>query len=154
GIMILVGDIGGTKTNIALYHEDANDLSAPINLQSFPSREYESLDAIVQPYIAANSEKISTACFGIAGPVVGTTVETANLAWHIEGRTLASLIGIDHVNLINDLEATAYGIESLREGQLHTLNEGNAIDKGPRALIAAGTGLGMAGIYWDGEHYH
>jgi len=152
--MILAGDIGGTKTNIALFREGTDQLSTPVNLQSFPSKEFESLDAIVHQYIAAHPAEVTTACFGIAGPVIGTSVQTANLAWHVEGRTLAGLIGIEHVNLINDLEATAYGIESLRGPQLYTLNEGRAIDKAPRALLAAGTGLGMAGLYWDGQHYH
>ncbi len=93
------------------------------------------------------------ACFGIAGPVVGGRVETPNLAWVIEGDKLAQTIGVSHVSLINDLEATAYGVEGLQERQLFTLNEGDPTRIGHRSLIAAGTGLGMAGIFWDGQKY-
>jgi glucokinase len=80
-------------------------------------------------------------------------VKTPNLKWIVDGRTLAQTLKLEHVNLINDLEATAYGIEGLGEAQLHTLNEGKEERGAHRALIAAGTGLGMAGLFYDGRHY-
>ena len=122
--MILAGDIGGTKTRIALFREAADQLSAPINQQSFPSQQYESLNAILKLYLSANSAEVKRACFGIA-----------------------------RVDLINDLVATAHGIEGLRDQQLYTLNEGDQTSTGNRALIAAGTGLGMAALSWDGQRY-
>src|SRR2546425_12083997 len=151
--MILAGDIGGTKTSIALFREAADQLATPINQQSFPSQQYESLDAIVQLYLSANSAEVKRACFGIAGPIVGGRVHPANLAWQVDGDSLARTIGIQRVDLINDLVATAYGIEGLRDQQLYTLNEGDQSSTGNRALIAAGTGLGMAALSWDGQRY-
>ncbi|HEX8069439.1 MAG TPA: glucokinase [Pyrinomonadaceae bacterium] len=150
--MLLAGDIGGTKTNVALFHEDAAQLGAPINPKSFPSKQYDSLDAILKEYVSANPAELRHACFGIAGPVVGNRVKTPNLAWQVDGESVAQTIGVARVDLINDLEATAYGIEGLTEAQLHTLNAGEA-RAGHRALIAAGTGLGMAGLFWDGQHH-
>ena len=151
--MILAGDIGGTKTNVALFNDDAGQLGTPINPKSFPSKQYDSLDAIVGEYIAANPADVQHACFGIAGPVVGGRVETPNLAWVVDAEKLAGTIGVGRVDLINDLEATAYGVEGLQAQQLFTLNAGDGPRAGHRALIAAGTGLGMAGIFWDGGRY-
>jgi glucokinase len=150
--MLLAGDIGGTKTNVALFQEDDAQLGTPINPKSFPSKQYDSLDAILKEYVAANPAELRHACFGIAGPVVGSRVHTPNLAWDVNGESLAQTIGVARVDLINDLEATAYGIEGLKDAQIHTLNEGES-RAGHRALIAAGTGLGMAGLFWDGQHY-
>ena len=152
--MILAGDIGGTKTNIALFDENGDGARTPIGQKSFPSGSYDSLDAIVAEFVAERKPgRITRACFGIAGPVVGNRVETPNLAWVIEGDRLARALGVESVALINDLEATAYGVEVLHDEQIFTLNEGAGGD-GHRGLIAAGTGLGVAAIFWDGAHYH
>ncbi len=151
--MILAGDIGGTKTSIALFREEADQLATPINPRSFPSQQYQSLDAIVQRYLNVNSAEVKRACFGIAGPIVGARVHPANLAWQVDRDSLTRTIGIERVDLINDLEATAFGIEGLRDQQLYTLNKGDQSSAGNRALIAAGTGLGMAALSWDGQRY-
>ncbi|HST53676.1 MAG TPA: glucokinase [Pyrinomonadaceae bacterium] len=153
--MIIAGDIGGTKTNVALFEAEQEDLVRVVAVQSFPSGSYGSLDAILREFIAAHRpENLTHACFGIAGPVVDGRVETSNLAWHVSGEKLAETLGIKSVGLVNDLEATAYGIEALRPEQLYTLNEGDGSRAGHRALIAAGTGLGMAGIFFDGQRFH
>ncbi|MDT5296333.1 MAG: glucokinase [Acidobacteriota bacterium] len=153
--MIIAGDIGGTKTNVALFEADGNTLARVVAQQSFPSASYGSLEAILAEFIAAHRPlSISHACFGVAGPVSGGRVETSNLAWYVRSEKLAETLGVAHVGLINDLEATAYGIEWLRPEQLYTLNEGGGGREGHRALIAAGTGLGMAGLFFDGQRYH
>ncbi|MDT5158435.1 MAG: glucokinase [Acidobacteriota bacterium] len=153
--MIIAGDIGGTKTNVALFEAEGDKLTRVVLEQSFPSGGYDSLEAILAEFVEAHRpDKITHACFGVAGPVSEGRAETSNLAWYIRSEKLAETLGVRHVGLINDLEATAYGIEWLRPEQLYTLNEGEAGREGHRALIAAGTGLGMAGIFFDGQHYH
>jgi glucokinase len=152
--MIIAGDIGGTKTNVALFETEEDGHVRVVAAQSFPSGKYDSLDAIVREFIATHRpESLTHACFGIAGPVVDGRVETSNLAWHVSGERLAETLGIASVGLINDLEATAYGIETLKPEQLYTLNEGAGPRPGHRALIAAGTGLGTAGIFFDGQRF-
>jgi glucokinase len=153
--MIIAGDIGGTKTNVALFEAEGEHLGRVVVQQSFPSGQYRSLEAILAEFVAAHRPGMLTrACFGVAGPVSGGHAETPNLAWRVSSETLAATLGVERVGLINDLEATAFGIEELQPAQLHTLNEGDAARQGHRALIAAGTGLGMAGIFFDGQHYH
>jgi glucokinase len=153
--MIIAGDIGGTKTNVALFETEGDKLARVVAQQSFPSGSYGSLEAILAEFVASHRpDKITHACFGVAGPVSEGRVETSNLAWYVRSEKLAETLRIAHVGLINDLEATAYGIEWLKPEQLYTLNEGEGERAGHRALIAAGTGLGMAGIFFDGQHYH
>ncbi|MGH9941329.1 MAG: glucokinase [Pyrinomonadaceae bacterium] len=152
--MILAGDIGGTKTNVALFDVNDGALSSPITPKSFPSAKYNSLDKILEEYVAEHRPQVTHACFGIAGPVVEGRVETPNLAWQVSDENLARTLNVRSVGLINDLEATAHGIEVLTEAQLYELNAGVSRRDGHRGLIAAGTGLGMAGIFWDGREYH
>ena len=152
--MILAGDIGGTKTNVALFDADGDALGTPLAQKSYPTSQYNSLEAILTEFVAEQRPRITAACFGVAGPVVAGRVETPNLAWVVSRSALAAALGTDRVALINDLEATAFGIVTLRREQLYTLNEGEGARPGHRALIAAGTGLGMAGIFWDGHHFH
>lgn len=149
--MILAGDIGGTKTNVALF--EIEEAGKPLAQRSFPSNKYDSLESIIAEFVAEHQPQVTRACFGIAGPVKDGQVKTPNLKWTVDGRTLAQTLKLEHVSLINDLEATAYGIEGLGEAQLHTLNEGKEERGAHRALIAAGTGLGMAGLFYDGRHY-
>jgi glucokinase len=153
--MIIAGDIGGTKTNVALFEADGDRVGRVVAQQSFPSGKHTSLEAIVEEFLAAHrDEEVTSACFGIAGPVVGNRVDATNLAWDVDAEVLAETLKVESVRLINDLEATAYGIEILEHSRLHILSEGDGNWHGHRALIAAGTGLGMAGIYFDGLHYH
>ncbi|HZI18437.1 MAG TPA: glucokinase [Pyrinomonadaceae bacterium] len=153
--MIIAGDIGGTKTNVALFESEGEQLGRIVAQQSFPSSRYGSLEAILAEFLAAHPhDALTGACFGVAGPVSAGRVETPNLAWVVVADELAATLGVEHVGLINDLEATAFGIEVLDPSRLHTLNEGAGDRGGHRALIAAGTGLGMAGMFWDGRHYN
>lgn len=174
--MILAGDIGGTKTNLALY-DWTNERVDPIRLESFHSADYTSLEDILSeflsppaPPVAVGSDqsnvsekqgpqttsetRVTAACFGIAGPVIDNHCETTNLPWVVDGLTIADRFAVSRVQLLNDLEATAYGILWLRPDELEVLNAGNPPKKRQAvALIAAGTGLGEAILFWDGKSY-
>ena len=152
--MYLVGDIGGTKTNIVSL-EDDNDRYKVIFEKSFPSKNYESLRSIVKEVIEQNKFKIFGACFGVAGPVRNKRCEATNIPWIIDGRKIAEVLNIDlnNIHLLNDLEAAAYGIEALEEKDFFILNKGTVQRNGTRCLISPGTGLGESIIVWDGEKY-
>jgi glucokinase len=151
--MILSGDIGGTKTNVALFQANGSDLGPVVRQQTFPSGAYDSLEAILKEFIDGTEPEISGACFGVAAPVIEGQAKTPNLNWTVSAASLAEMLKIDRVGLINDLEATAHGIGLLSDSQLLTLNEGRAREGGHRALIAAGTGLGMAGVFYREGKY-
>jgi glucokinase len=177
--MILAGDIGGTKTNLALY-EWTTERVEPLRLESFPSGDYKSLEDILVEFLAppkgpspldsleieqkppneklvispAEPVTLTAACFGIAGPVIDNRCQTTNLPWVIDGRVVAKQFNIPLAQLINDLEATAYGLLWLRSDELEVLNAGNPPSKRQAlALIAAGTGLGEGILFWDGKTY-
>lgn len=152
--MILAGDIGGTKTNVAIFETNGSEIGSVVRQQTFPSARYDSLEAILTEFIGATKLSIAGACFGIAAPVIEGNARTPNLNWTVRSESLARLLRIERCSLINDLEATANGIPGLRDSQLLTLNGGDEKDDGHRALIAAGTGLGMAGIFYRDGHYH
>jgi len=152
--MILAGDIGGTKTNVALLETNGSDTGSVVRQQTFPSAHYDSLEAILKEFIGTSEMNVTGACFGIAAPVIEGYARTPNLNWTVKSESLARLLKIERCGLINDLEATAYGIPTLKASQLLTLNVGDERHDGHRALIAAGTGLGMAGIFYHEGHYH
>jgi glucokinase len=152
--MILAGDIGGTKTVIALFDESEQGLKQ-IDLETFSSQTHASLEEVLDEFLKDRSDlKLNAACFGVAGPVVDGRSKITNLPWEIEERTLAGAIRVKRVKLLNDLEATAYGMLSLRPEEFCVLNEGtNPSRQGNMAVIAAGTGLGEALLIWDGERH-
>lgn len=150
--MILAGDIGGTKTNVALFQTNGSEVGKVIRQRTFRSADYDSLETILKEFVG-DTELITSACFGIAAPVVQGHAKTPNLNWTVNAQSLAKVLEIDRVGLINDLEATARGIATLNDSQLLTLNAGDPKRGADRALIAAGTGLGVAGIFYrDGEY--
>jgi len=148
--MILAGDVGGTKTNLGFFDDSAGSLRL-LDFKTFPSANYRGLEEIVQECIQA-SHHVTHACFGVAGPISEGRVQTSNLPWVVEAKKLASLLKIRSAILINDLEATAYGIAVLDQTSLLTVNAGKAV-AGNQAVLAAGTGLGEAFLYWDGQHH-
>jgi glucokinase len=147
--MILAGDIGGTHTRIAIFEQASSTLKMMLE-RVYPSRDHKSLDEIVSLFLSNEHVTADRACFGIAGPVLHGRVSTPNLAWVVDAIQLAKKIGIQSVWLINDLQAHASGIDDLAPADFVALNKVD-VAIGNAALIAAGTGLGEAGLYWDGQ---
>jgi len=149
--MILAGDVGGTKVHLALYNFSAGRLS-PVRDHKFPAHEYASLDDVVKAFLPDPAEKqqIAAACFGVPGPVRDGRLKLTNLPWTLDVRDLQPSLGIEHIFLINDLEANGYGIPELAPDKIFTLHPGDPGATGHQGLIAAGTGLGEALLIWDG----
>jgi glucokinase len=147
--MILSGDIGGTNSRLALFGEDLRVRMEKI----YPSRDYPGLDEVVRVFLRETGAKADRACFGVAGPVKEGKSKTTNLPWSLDEEQLSAELGIPRVRLINDLEASAHGIPSLAAEDQLVLHPGDPESRGNLALIAAGTGLGEAGLFWDGEEH-
>src|SRR5882724_12921920 len=151
--MILAGDIGGTNARLAVFDVMDGHFSL-ISASVFPSREYSSLDEIVSKFVRTANVHPHAACFGVAGPVRNGRVEASNLPWIIESKRLAEELDLKKTLLINDLEANAWGIAFLDPADLVSLNQVKGTPVGNQAVISAGTGLGQAGMYWDGSKHH
>lgn len=180
--MILAGDIGGTKTILALF-DWKDERVEPVRERTFASADFKSLEEVIDEFLkpleppapaptedepateAAESPPpaqeeppvIDAACFGVAGPIIENRCKTTNLPWVVDGTALATHLTVGQVRLLNDLEATAYGLLVLRPDEFTVLNAGAARPTQPTAamaLIAAGTGLGEAILYGDGATYH
>ncbi len=147
---ILAGDVGGTVTRLGVF-EVAGDELRGIREQSFASVTASGLGEILSEFLEGGDSGCRAACFGIAGPVTGRRMRTTNLPWLLDADALERETGISPVVLINDLEATAWGAIRLGDAGFCQLNPGRDDACGNGAVIAAGTGLGEAGIYWDGR---
>ncbi len=150
--MILAGDIGGTNTRLAFFNSAAPGLK-PLSIEIFPSAEHAGLEEIADKYVEKHGVSLTNACFGIAGPVRNGVCETPNLPWVIRAANVAKRLQVQSVRLLNDLEANAYGIAELGVLDFTTLSEGTPGQHGNCALISAGTGLGEAGLLFDGQDY-
>ena len=152
--MLLAGDIGGTKTHLAIISPEIGP-RAPLAEATFPSGRYPSLEAVVREFLGQVNVGVARASFGVAGPVVGGRVAATNLPWVIDEAQLSHELKIPSVHLLNDLEAIACAVPQLREtpADLHTLNAGRPIPGGPIGVIAPGTGLGEAYLTHDGGRY-
>jgi glucokinase len=151
--LVLAGDIGGTKTHLALFSAQGEKLRSE-SLTTFPSKRYSGLVPVLRDFLAGDQHKVDAACFGIAGPVVDGKVKTPNLPWMIDVGELRHALKLESVTLLNDLEAGAYGISTLNDDEFCPLNEGTLRHSGNKALISAGTGLGQAILHDDGRHFH
>jgi glucokinase len=151
--MILAGDIGGTHARLA-YFQPRNGHLHMVSERVYPSREHRELGEIVNQFLDDSGARPDAACFGIAGPVRNGRVETSNLPWVVEQSRLAKQIHLPATLLINDLEASAWGIGALAAGDLVPLNRVSGPAAGNQAVIAPGTGLGEAGLFWDGSRHH
>lgn len=150
--MLLAGDIGGTKTNLAVFSQDSGPRK-PITEATFISSKYNSLEAIIREFIEGEKVSISYASFGVAGPVVDGEAQITNLPWDIEEAHLKSALQLKSVLLMNDLVATANAIPFMDSNDLYSLKKGAALTGGTMAVIAPGTGLGEAYLTWDGSRY-
>ena len=153
-IRVLAGDIGGTKTRLAVF--DVVGHVAGVTLQTvaeevYPSRDYPTFTAIVQLFMAQHQCACEVACFGVAGPVRNGMATTTNLPWRLVAGDLQDELEVARVLLLNDLEANAWGIQTLADDDYCLLQEGDPDPAGNAAIIAAGTGLGEAGMYRDGR---
>ena len=153
--MILAGDVGGTKVHLALYTFEQGRLHA-VRDQKFPATDFARLDDVVHRFLGAfdghpaeDPEAIEAACFGCPGPVRDGRLKLTNLPWTLDVRDLRKSLSIEHIFLINDLEANGYGIPELAPGAIHVIHPGDPGAVGHRGLVAAGTGLGEALLIWD-----
>ena len=149
-VSILAADVGGTKTNIALYKADHDGLTI-MGQKRYVSKDYPSLDTIIHDY--SPDQLPDRICAAIAGPVVNGKSKLTNLPWVLDSAAMTAEMGVP-VSFINDLEATAYGLAGLGRDELATLATGDPAAQGNIAIIAPGTGLGEAGLFWDGARYH
>jgi glucokinase len=150
--MILAGDIGGTSTRLALFEVKDHRLHA-VHEKTYPSREHSGLAEMVRKFVSEAKQRVEQACFGISGPVRNGRGKPSNLSWSVDASELASALDIGGVGLINDLEANAFGIAALGPDDFVLLNTGRSDGPANAAVISAGTGLGEAGLYWDGRQH-
>jgi len=149
---VIGGDIGGTKTRLGLFEATGTSLEK-LAERTWASAGHAGLSEIVAAFLAEIGTSCERAAFAIAGPVAGRWARTTNLPWAIDAGAMELDLGIAHVHLLNDLEAVAWGIADLTTSDFLTLNQGNPTATGNAAIIAAGTGLGMAGLFWDGTRH-
>ena len=151
---VLAGDLGGTKTNLALYYVNGKDLKI-LQQATYHSNQYKSLSELIKAFREQYPEQMpERICVGVAGPVLHGKANITNLTMEISEQAIREATGIDNVHLINDLEATAYGLATLKGNDLVTLHPGDVSVGGNMAIIAPGTGLGEAGLFYRGEIYY
>ena len=145
--MILAGDIGGTNTRLALMDGTPQRLT-PVVVEVYASQEHSGLEVIVREFLSKHQQRPVAGALGVPGAVRNGVVEATNLPWMVSARDLTSDLGFP-LKVINDLEANAHGIALLADSDLVTINAGTPVERGNRALISAGTGLGEAGLVAD-----
>ncbi|MBE2180021.1 MAG: glucokinase [Chthoniobacterales bacterium] len=156
GATILAADVGGTKTWLATFRADGIDSAAPLTMQrasKYSSRAAASLEQLIKEFLEDELSPVDFACFGLPGPVAGTRAKLVNLPWEIDAASLSAAFGFRGCFLINDLVANAYGIGELRPADFALLHRGSPGASGNMAVISPGTGLGEAGIFWDGRKH-
>jgi glucokinase len=151
--MILAGEIGATRTRLAAFETEGNRLQCVVE-KTYMSQQHERLSGLLTDFIKTEGIPVHSACLGVAGPVRSGRSKISNLPWIIDAREVAQQLKLSSVGLLNDLEAYAYGIDGLESKDFITLSEGVEEAEGNRAIISAKTGLGMAGLYWDGFRHH
>ncbi len=150
--MLVAGDIGGTKTRLAIVSAE-NGPRAPLAEKTFQCADYENLEDLLAEFFASSGLHAEQACLGVAGPVLSGRARVTNLPWEINAGDLQDRLGLERVELINDLVATAHAVPRLQAADLETLNPGKSDPAGAIAVLAPGTGLGEAYITREGVHY-
>jgi glucokinase len=151
--MILAGEIGATRTRLAAFETESNRLKCVVE-KIYASHDYTGLAEILPQFTRTEGIPVHSACFGVAGPVRAGRSKISNLPWTIDAKELAAQLKLPAVGLLNDLEAYAYGIDALESKDFITISAGSEDAEGNRAVISAKTGLGMAGLFWDGFRHH
>lgn len=150
--LIIAADVGGTKTNIAVFCVKNQKLQLWVEA-TYVSTHYQSFNAVLRDFISkSGAEKAQRICIGVAGPVMNAVCKLTNLDWVMSANEIKKEFGFEEVSLINDLEATAYGLHDIDDAFVASLHQGIANEKENMAIIAPGTGLGEAGLYFDGKH--
>jgi glucokinase len=149
-MLVLAGDIGGTSARLAHFKAEGEKLEV-VSQEVYPSRQFSGLVELIRKFVSAHGESAEAACFSIAGPVRGDQVVTPNLGWVVDAADVARRLSIQTVHVMNDLEANAYGIATLEPSDIAVLNPGTPDPTGNAAVVSAGTGLGEAGLFWDGS---
>ncbi len=150
--LILAGDVGGTKTNLAVFTSELE--RPPLAQASFVSREHAGLEEMAAKFLSGAGLKAQRAAFGVAGPVFAGRAQITKLSWGVDARAIKTALGLEAVTVVNDLVATAGGIEALDDADLLNLNPAaRPEERGSRAVIAPGTGLGEAMMFWEGDGY-
>jgi len=149
---MLAGDVGGTKTNVAIYSKETG-LHAPLFEATFQSAAYTDLASLLRDFLAQTDIEVTRACFGVAGPVVNGQARITNLPWVLDEAQLAADLGLDSFTLVNDLVAIASGVPFLQPVDLYLIHPGHAQPGGAMAVVAPGTGLGEGYLTWDGKKY-
>jgi len=150
--MLIAGDIGGTKTLLALY-DAGQGPRRPVAEAEFASARYEGLEPMVEEFLGKHRAQARTACFDVAGPVIDGRARLTNLPWVLEEKALCSRLRLRGATLLNDLQAIAHAVPHLQAGELHTIKPGRAQSRGAMAVIAPGTGLGEAFLVWSDSGY-
>jgi glucokinase len=152
--IVLGGDAGGTKVNLAFFEATATGVKM-LRSSSYHSGNFPSVNKILQQFLQENPDYIpKKICLGVAGPVFEGRVTVTNLPWQLDASEMAAATGVSQVILLNDLEATAYGVAGLEEKDFSVLHKGDPEEGGNISILAPGTGLGEAGLFWDGQAHH
>jgi glucokinase len=150
--MLLAGDIGGTKSRLALFAEGGSPRE-PLAEELLPSGSFGGVEPLIREFLRRNALSPDRACLAVAGPVIDGRAAVTNLPWIADADQIRRAFGFRSVVLLNDLAATARAVPLLKPAELHSLSTGDPAAGGAIALIAPGTGLGEAFLTWDGARY-
>ncbi len=151
--LVLAGDIGGTKTTLALFSTEKGLTGPPLHTVNYASQDHDSLEPLIADFLQHTQAQPLAACLGVAGPVAQQQAQITNLPWQISAAAISQRFHIPTTLLINDLQAVAVAVPHLTPSQLGAINAGQPLPNGTMAIIAPGTGLGVSSLIWTGAGY-